>query len=310
MTDALPTAHAIRPPRLLGRRIAAAALSLFLIPGAGHLLVGRRRAALGWLISTVVLLLLVRFTFWSVPLVVVARLVCAIEVGVRRAQPERAPRLAGAMAIAVATLFVGLGLRTLLRTSWAEAFKIPSQAMEPTLSIGDHIMVDKLAYRRGDPARGEVAVYLQPERRIAFVSRIVALGGDTVELRCGVLRINGVAATLEEQGVHRVELPAEFGGGAQTLRRLRERVAGMDQWIVLEHGEADDFQLSDYPVLRPGAADACAAQAAFTVPAGRVFVMSDNRDNAVDSRQFGPIPVEDLIGPVAYRWWGGRFGAL
>jgi signal peptidase I len=76
-----------------------------------------------------------------------------------------------------------------------EAWKIPSGGMLPTFEIGDHVFGSKLAYKIGSPARGDLTVFVNPcEPEKDFVKRIVALAGDTVEVRCDVLYVNGKAA--------------------------------------------------------------------------------------------------------------------
>jgi signal peptidase I len=88
---------------------------------------------------------------------------------------------------------VALGIASLIATgALLQSFKIPSSSMYPTLEIGDHILVDKLTPRIGTIGRGDLIVFdqpCQPER--AYTSRVIAVGGDTVEVRCSVVHING-----------------------------------------------------------------------------------------------------------------------
>lgn len=85
-----------------------------------------------------------------------------------------------------------LVVRYLLIAFWTEAYKIPAGGMAPTILIGDHIMVEKVSYRFRDPAAGEVVVFDNPcQPEVTFIKRIVALPGDTVEVRCNVLHVNG-----------------------------------------------------------------------------------------------------------------------
>lgn len=87
-------------------------------------------------------------------------------------------------ALAVLTLLA-------LRFWVAEPFAIPSQSMAPTLAAGDHVMVDKLAYRRAAPRAGELAVLRAPGSGEVTLKRIVAVGGDTVAIEDGVLHVDG-----------------------------------------------------------------------------------------------------------------------
>ena len=77
--------------------------------------------------------------------------------------------------------------------TYVEAFKIPSSSMVPTLQIGDHFIVDKSWYRDHSPERGEIAIYQLPdEGNVTVIKRVVAVGGDTVQLRGTKLILNGV----------------------------------------------------------------------------------------------------------------------
>ena len=101
------------------------------------------------------------------------------------ARPRRRPRLA-LIALAV------VGALLLVRGLVAEPFSIPSQSMAPTITRGDHVLVDKLAYRGDDlPAVGELVVFRSPKTDEIMLKRVVALGGQTVEIRDGLLYVDG-----------------------------------------------------------------------------------------------------------------------
>jgi signal peptidase I len=95
-------------------------------------------------------------------------------------------RAAVAVACAVA-------LVVLLLVFVAEPFGVPTGSMVPTLRPGDHVLVDKLAYRLGDPRRGDLVVFRRPVSGELLLKRVVALGGDSVGIEDGVLHVNGVA---------------------------------------------------------------------------------------------------------------------
>jgi signal peptidase I len=92
----------------------------------------------------------------------------------------------------VAVLLTVLGVLLVVRLAVAEPFAIPSQSMAPTLTRGDHILVDKLAYRGGAlPRRGDLVVFRAPRSGEIMLKRVVALGGDTVGIEDGALVVNG-----------------------------------------------------------------------------------------------------------------------
>ncbi len=83
----------------------------------------------------------------------------------------------------VEAIVVSLALALLIRTFIVQAFKIPSSSMVPTLLVGDHLLVNKFVYRFRGPARGDIVVFKFPnDRKTDFIKRIVALGGDTIEM--------------------------------------------------------------------------------------------------------------------------------
>jgi signal peptidase I len=86
-------------------------------------------------------------------------------------------------------------LLLVVRAVAAEPFSVPTDSMAPTLLPGDHVLVDKLAYRFGDPRRGELVVFHSPANGEILLKRVVALAGDQVSLEDGVLHVNGRGRT-------------------------------------------------------------------------------------------------------------------
>ncbi|MDX2091527.1 MAG: signal peptidase I [Kofleriaceae bacterium] len=149
----------------------------------------------------------------------------------------------------VESLIAAVALALLLRAFVIEAFKIPSSSMYPTLEIGDHIFVNKFIYGlripwtntkffelRG-PRRGEVIVFAKPcEPDRDYIKRVVALAGDTVEVRCDVLYVNGKAVpSTRVEGECRyedlVEVVEEDGMNIPGRRGMGSSVAASTRWI-------------------------------------------------------------------------------
>lgn len=184
----------------------------------------------------------------------------------------------------------------------AAPFYVPSGSMEPTLAIGDAIVASKfdygysrfsLPYALGPssakrlmqnlPARGDVVVFNLPrDPKIIYVKRVIGLPGDHVRMRAGHLIINGRAVGLEFLGRGEVEME---DGSRVAAERFCETLPGGVRHAIykLGHGSLDDTP-------------------EFTVPAGDLFVMGDNRDNSLDSRVpadaggVGFVPMENLVG--------------
>jgi signal peptidase I len=165
---------------------------------------------------------------------------------------------------------------------------VPTGSMNPTIVEGDRILVNKLAYdlkvpflgwqvvRWGGPARGDIIVFDPPGEPDRYVKRVVAVGGDRVELRDNVLFINGQ--------------PAEYSDVASDVRAVRDWRPG---WVGVEAvaGRA-------HAVLLGGDTPGPTSFGPVVVPEGHYFVMGDNRDNSKDSRYFGFVPRANIHGRV------------
>ena len=171
------------------------------------------------------------------------------------------------------TVFASLFVRVLV----AEAFKIPSSGQCPTLQIGDHVFIDKLSLLWRAPERGELIVHVFPcDPQRDYVKRVVAVGGDTVEVRCNVLYVNGkaVPSALIEDGEHcSYEDRMDYGGGPEEWQkracsRYRETLDGHSYEVFhdperpqrdaqLAKGTLDHGDSRDFPELN-GTAPSCA----------------------------------------------------
>ncbi|MEN9727862.1 MAG: signal peptidase [Pseudomonadota bacterium] len=186
----------------------------------------------------------------------------------------------------------------LLRSFLVEPFRIPSGSMIPTLLVGDFILVNKFTYGLrvpvfnttfipvGTPARGDVVVFRYPEDpSTPFIKRIVGLPGDQVAYRGKRVYLNGEPLDYSANGKYVGVKSAALHTGADSLR---------------ESLGTDGHEI----ILTP---QAPAYDAEFEVPAGQYFVLGDNRDNSRDSRYWGFVPDENLIGRAFLIWmnWDG-----
>jgi signal peptidase I len=152
--------------------------------------------------------------------------------------------------VIVAAAFV---LALLVQQFLVKPFAIPSPSMEPTLVEGDRVLVNRLVYHFRAPDRGDVIVFHPPERPGSdpFIKRIVAVGGDTIEVRDGYLYVNG--ARQEEQYIKEYPIVGDF---RQTV-----------------------------------------------IPQGYIWAMGDNRNNSGDSRVFGPVSLDAIMGEAFAIYW-------
>jgi signal peptidase I len=288
--------------------------SLLVLSGSGHLVLGRgRRGAAFALLATACWVLVPVLRLWAMSLAIAVNLVAAFDAGLTPRGLARRPA-AGKVCLALALIAaVSYGVRRQYRSSVVEAFKLPSRSMAPTLASGDHFFVNKMAYglrtrpggtvlwRRPGPARGDLIVFHAPPREgeaahpgtgpegPAFVKRVVGVAGDRVEVRGGELFINGVTARLPSAAMPCV-LPASAAA---------EGDDGREGGPLTCHTE----ELSGRSYLTAHLPDAIRDRGATTVPDGQVYVLGDNRDNSHDSRFFGPVPVDMVVGRAMVRWW-------
>ncbi len=181
-----------------------------------------------------------------------------------------------------------------IRSSGFEAFKIPTASEAPSLLPGDRILVNKSTYRRRFVRRGDEVVFRVPsEPGRNWVKRVIALPGDTVEVKDNEVIVNG--RPLSREPAPR----ASLGAAAPEIKGdlFEETNAGRRYRILLA---ADSKPLPDYPQAK--------------VPEGSCFVLGDNRNNSRDSRTLGFVALGDLLGDVQYRYWPAatwtRFGVV
>jgi len=171
------------------------------------------------------------------------------------------------------SLVVAVILALFVRTFVFQAFKIPTGSMEPNLLVGDHLIVNKMAFApaiaaaegalvpRRDLERGDVVVFKYPQEPDRdFIKRVIGLPGDRVEMRRKKVHINGTP--IDEPYASFLEPPSTAGPVRQ-----------------------DDLREEYGPV---------------TVPAGQYFMMGDNRDNSEDSRYWGFMPASYVKGQALF----------
>lgn len=175
------------------------------------------------------------------------------------------------------------------RSTLADWNMVPTGSMKPTILEGDTIFVDKLAYdlkvpfttvqlaKWADPERGDIVVFYAPHNDMRMVKRVVGLPGDTVAMHHNQLVING-------QTVNYDPLPENAAAGIKPDER---RVS------LFANEQLGDMQ---HKVMFKPREDLHSTFNAITVPAGQYLMLGDNRDNSADSRYFGFVPRERILG--------------
>ncbi|PKO26203.1 MAG: signal peptidase I [Betaproteobacteria bacterium HGW-Betaproteobacteria-8] len=192
----------------------------------------------------------------------------------------------------------------LIRSFVVEPFKIPSGSMMPTLLAGDFILVNKFTYglrvpilnntfiEVNKPQRGDVAVFhFPPDPSIDYIKRIIGVPGDKIAYRNKQLFINGEPVEMSLVGDYQY---VASGLNLVTAKHYREQLGEVNHDVLLEEsGLTIDGETE--------------------VPAGHYFAMGDNRDNSRDSRSWGFVPDDNLVGKAFMIWWNfddfGRIGS-
>jgi len=199
------------------------------------------------------------------------------------------------------SFFPLLLLVLVLRSFVFEPFRIPSGSMKPTLLIGDFILVNKFAYgvrlpvihkkllATGAPDRGDVAVFRFPrEPRLDYIKRIVGVPGDLIRYENKQLTVNGELAVQQVIGPY-----DDPDSDTSSLTQIEEDIDGGLHQILNSNGG------------RPGVLEV-------EVPEGMYFALGDNRDNSNDSRFWGFVPEDHLVGKAFMVWmhfnWGSGDG--
>lgn len=182
----------------------------------------------------------------------------------------------------------------ILRSFIAEPFRIPSGSMMPTLLVGDFILVNKFTYgirlpvfnnkiiELNKPKRGDIVVFRFPKKpKVDYIKRVIGLPGDRVAYYKKELIINGKLIKQELLGQYQA-----VGQGISMMgaKHLKEDLVDVEHDILVKNNQRS------------------MVDGVFVVPEGQYFVMGDNRDNSNDSRFWGYVPEENLVGKAFFIW--------
>ncbi|HAU68257.1 MAG TPA: signal peptidase I [Gammaproteobacteria bacterium] len=193
------------------------------------------------------------------------------------------------------SLFPVFAIVFLLRGFVAEPFRIPSGSMLPTLEIGDFILVNKFTYglrlpivydkvvEISTPERGDIVVFRYPlDNQTSYIKRLVGVPGDQIDVMGRALFVNGVQVYAQATDSY---TPAADSLHEQQLQYLpRDNGYAKFSAIFSQRSKFDRRSQT------------------FTVPEGQFFMMGDNRDNSADSRAWGMVPEENIVGKAFFVW--------
>jgi signal peptidase I len=215
------------------------------------------------------------------------------------AEIKSKPKDEGGILETVKVVFQALLIALVIRTLLFQPFNIPSGSLIPTLLIGDYLFVSKYTYGyskhsvpfspplfqgrvwAAEPKRGDIAVFKLPtDNSTDYIKRVIGLPGDRIQMIDGVLHLNNQPVKRERIADF---VTTDAWGRATTAIQYRETLPnGVSHNIIEREGDTGTFD--NTPVFR--------------VPAGHFFMMGDNRDNSLDSRDrsVGYVPFENFVG--------------
>lgn len=208
-----------------------------------------------------------------------------------------------------------------LRSFVIEPFKIPSGSMIPTLLVGDFILVNKYTYgirlpvinkkiiEMNEPKRGDVLVFRYPEDpSIDYIKRVIGLPGDTITYHNKQLIINGEVIKMQYEGDYKY---VESGFGyiysdhfSEYLNEESHSILINQDIAGIQYSNVRQFEFRENCKYR---------RTGFTceVPASNYFTLGDNRDSSSDSRYWGFVPEENIVGKAFMIWWNfGDFSRI
>jgi len=186
---------------------------------------------------------------------------------------------------------VALILALIIRTFLVQSFHIPSGSMIPSLLVGDFILVDKVTYHLREPDRGDVVVFHFPlNEDVYYIKRIVGVPGDKLQIIDGKVYINGKPCEYRSAGNYIYYEKGEKHDGELFYEFLPGKEEGEKKHLILKTGiRGDNTEV-------------------IVVPEGKYFMMGDNRNNSYDSRFWGFVDRDKIVGiaRIIFFSWDGE----
>ncbi len=205
----------------------------------------------------------------------------------RRPRIPKPETTAGKAVELLVILAIAVGLALAIQAWLLKPYQIPSESMEPTLDIGQRVLVNRLVYDFEDPQVGDIVVFNPPA------------GADTSGNECGV--------KVEGRQPPEVGEPCPRPTAAKSSQTFIKRiVAGPGDTLSVAEGHpvVNGVEQRDEPFITPcGLSSVCNLPKTIKVPAGDYFMMGDNRGASDDSRFWGPVPKDWIIGEAFFTYW-------
>ena len=185
----------------------------------------------------------------------------------------------GAVVELIVIVALAIGLALLIQAFLVKPYQIPSESMEPTLDVGQRVLVDRVGYHFGDPQIGDIVVFHPPEGAV-----------------------NGVACGVKTSPREACPEPVDQEADTNFIKRI---VAGPGDTLSIHNGHpVVNGEEADESFIMPcGGGGACNLPKEITIPPDHYFMMGDNRGASDDSRYWGPVPRDWIIGQAFVTYW-------
>jgi len=196
---------------------------------------------------------------------------------------------------------MAIGLALVIQAFVVKPYQIPSQSMEPTLDVGQRVLVNRVTYHFSDPDRGDIVVFHPP------------LGAERGN-RCGAERVNSGATDDDESTYNPETQPCPMPVPETTDTNFIKRVVAVpgDRLRIEDGHPVVNGELAEEDFVMPcrGGSN-CNLAEEITIPPDHYFMMGDNRGASDDSRFWGPVPRDQIIGQAFFTYWPpDRIGLL
>jgi signal peptidase I len=223
--------------------------------------------------------------------------------GVDRNRPDKKEDGNESLIELVVIVAVAVGLALLIQAFVVKPYRIPSESMVPTLKVGQRVLVNRIDGRFGTPDRGDVVVFRPP----------AGAGDNICAVKDGQEYLPGKQYVSGDHGALAERMPCPKGTAGKYEETYIKRVVGLPGErlkIIRGHAYINDKRLAE-PYINPtGSCDEpnttssdCTYSLDITIPPESFFMMGDNRDASDDSRYWGPVPKENVIGEAFMTYW-------
>jgi signal peptidase I len=184
----------------------------------------------------------------------------------------------GSLIELVVIVAAALGLALLIQAFLVKPYRIPSESMEPTLDVGERVLVNRVNYKLSDPDRGDIIVFHPPEGAV-----------------------NGKTCGISHPGDQPCPRPTDKRASVNFIKRV---VAVPGDTLAIREGHAVvNGKLQREPFAAPCGGGQCTLERPIKIPPGHFFMMGDNRGASDDSRFWGPVPEKWIIGQAFFTYW-------